>query len=90
MASSETQATDSAPSSPCELLLFSLWYSQKANAMSDQYAFGAYRLDAKSRTLFRGADVVALSTKAAELLVNLAQSAGQVWSSQLFVDRSSI
>jgi TolB-like protein/tetratricopeptide (TPR) repeat protein len=46
--------------------------------MSDHYEFGEYRLDARSRTLFRGQDDVYLPTKAAELLAVLLQSSGQV------------
>ena len=43
---------------------------------SGQYEFGAYRLEAHSRMLFRGGDRVALPPKVAELLVALVQAAG--------------
>ena len=46
--------------------------------VSDQYEFGAYRLDAQSRMLFREGDHVALPPKVAELLVALVQAAGRV------------
>src|SRR6202790_2304678 len=46
--------------------------------LSDQYEFGAYRLDAQSGMLFRGGDHVALPPKVAELLVAMVQAAGRV------------
>src|SRR5580698_3424516 len=46
--------------------------------LSDQYQFGAYRLDAQSGMLFRDGDHVALPPKVAELLVALVQAAGRV------------
>jgi len=45
--------------------------------VSGQYEFGAYRLDAQSRMLFREGDHVALPPKVAELLVALVQAAGR-------------
>jgi TolB-like protein/Tfp pilus assembly protein PilF len=45
---------------------------------SGQYEFGAYRLEAQSRMLFRGGDHVALPPKVAELLVALVQAEGRV------------
>jgi TolB-like protein/tetratricopeptide (TPR) repeat protein len=45
---------------------------------SGQFEFGAYRLDAQSRMLFREGDHVALPPKVAELLVALVQAAGRV------------
>jgi len=44
---------------------------------SGQYQFGAYRLDAQSRMLFREGDHMALPPKVAELLVALVQAAGK-------------
>ena len=44
---------------------------------SGQYEFGAYRLDAQSRMLFKEGDHVALPPKVAELLVALVQAAGR-------------
>jgi DNA-binding winged helix-turn-helix (wHTH) protein len=46
--------------------------------VSGQYEFGAYRLDAQSRMLFREGDRVALPPKVAELLIALVQAAGSV------------
>jgi TolB-like protein/Tfp pilus assembly protein PilF len=46
--------------------------------VSGQYEFGAYRLDAKSRMLYRGGDHVALPPKVTELLVALVQAPGGV------------
>jgi DNA-binding winged helix-turn-helix (wHTH) protein len=46
--------------------------------VSGQYEFGAYRLDAQSRMLFREDVRVALPPKVAELLVALVQAAGRV------------
>src|ERR1700736_609932 len=45
--------------------------------LSDQYEFGAYRLDAQSGMLFRDGDHVALPPKVAELLLVLVQAAGR-------------
>src|SRR5215469_11587681 len=44
---------------------------------SGQYEFGAYRLDAQGRLLFKGGDRVALPPKVLELLVALVQAAGK-------------
>jgi TolB-like protein/tetratricopeptide (TPR) repeat protein len=46
--------------------------------VSDHYEFGAYRLDAQSRMLFRDGDHVTLPPKVTELLVALVQAAGRV------------
>src|SRR5882724_8615097 len=46
--------------------------------VSGQYEFGAYRLDAQSRMLFREGDHVALPPKMTELLVALVEAAGGV------------
>ena len=54
---------------------------------SDQYEFGAYRLEAQSRLLFRGADHVALPPKVAELLVALVQAAGRALSREELTQR---
>jgi TolB-like protein/DNA-binding winged helix-turn-helix (wHTH) protein len=45
---------------------------------SGQYEFGAYRLDAQGRMLFKEGNHVALPPKVAELLVALVQAAGRV------------
>jgi TolB-like protein/Tfp pilus assembly protein PilF len=45
--------------------------------VSGQYEFGAYRLDAQSRMLFKEGDHVALPPKVAELLVALVQAGGR-------------
>ncbi len=45
---------------------------------SSQYEFGAYRLEAQARLLFRKGVHVALPPKVAELLVTLVQAAGRV------------
>lgn len=45
--------------------------------VSRQYEFGAYRLDVRSRMLFREGDHVALPPKVVELLVALVQAAGR-------------
>src|SRR5271170_3733713 len=46
--------------------------------VSAQYEFGAYRLDAQSRMLFREGDHVALPPKVTDLLVALVEAAGRV------------
>ena len=55
--------------------------------VSGQYEFGAYRLDAQSRILFRGGDHVALPPKVAELLVALVQAAGRVLTREQLLQR---
>ena len=54
---------------------------------SDQYEFGAYRLDAQSGMLFREGDHVALPPKVAELLVALVQAAGRVLTREELLQR---
>ena len=54
---------------------------------SGQYEFGAYRLEAQSRMLFRGGDHVALPPKAAELLVALVHAAGRVLTREELLQR---
>ena len=54
---------------------------------SGQYEFGAYRLDAHSRMLFREGDRVALPLKVTELLVALVQAAGRVLTREELVQR---
>jgi TolB-like protein/Tfp pilus assembly protein PilF len=46
--------------------------------VSGQYEFGAYRLDAQSRMLYRAGDHVTLPPKVTELLVALVEAAGGV------------
>src|ERR1700731_1790598 len=55
--------------------------------LSDQYEFGAYRLDARSGMLSRDGDHVALPPKVAELLVALVQAAGRVLTREELVQR---
>ena len=43
-----------------------------------QYEFGPFRLDAPTRALYRGAEFIALTPKAAEILLLLVQNAGQL------------
>src|SRR6266436_3645851 len=54
---------------------------------SGQYEFGAYRLEAQSRMLFRGGDHVALPPKVAELLIVLVQAAGRVLTREELLQR---
>src|SRR5580692_7550338 len=54
---------------------------------SGQYEFGAYRLEAQSRMLFRGGDHVALPPKVAELLIALVQAAGRVLTREELLQR---
>src|SRR5882762_11086640 len=42
------------------------------------YAFGEFRLDARSRVLFRGGEMVALYPKAIDVLIFLVESHGHV------------
>jgi TolB-like protein len=55
--------------------------------VSGQYEFGAYRLDAQSRMLFRGGDHVALPPKLAELLVALVEAEGKVLTREQLLQR---
>ena len=55
--------------------------------LSDQYEFGAYRLDVQSGMLFRDGDHVALPPKVAELLVALVQAAGRALTREELVQR---
>jgi TolB-like protein/Tfp pilus assembly protein PilF len=55
--------------------------------VSGQYEFGAYRLDAQSRMLFRGDDHVALPPKVAELLVALVEAEGRVLTREQLLQR---
>ncbi|MDB6009996.1 MAG: hypothetical protein JWL65_2246, partial [Gammaproteobacteria bacterium] len=52
-----------------------------------QYEFGAYRLEAQSRMLFREGDHVALPPKVAELLVALVQAEGRVLTREELLQR---
>jgi TolB-like protein len=54
---------------------------------ADLFEFGKYRLDSRSRMLFRGTEPVALAPKAAELLVVLVQAAGKVLSREELLRR---
>src|SRR5712675_2430473 len=54
---------------------------------SGQYEFGAYRLEAQSRTLFRGGDHVVLPPKVTELLVALVEAAGRVLTREELLQR---
>ena len=52
-----------------------------------QYEFGAYRLDAQSRMLFREGDHVVLPPKVTELLLALVQAAGRVLTREELLQR---
>jgi TolB-like protein/tetratricopeptide (TPR) repeat protein len=55
--------------------------------VSGQYEFGAYRLDAQSRMLFREGDHVALPPKVTELLVALVEASGGVLTREELLQR---
>jgi TolB-like protein/tetratricopeptide (TPR) repeat protein len=55
--------------------------------VSGQYKFGAYRLDAQSRMLFREGDHVALPPKLTELLVALVEAEGGVLTREQLLQR---
>jgi DNA-binding winged helix-turn-helix (wHTH) protein len=55
--------------------------------VSGQYEFGAYRLDAQSRMLFREGDHVALPPKLTELLVALVEAEGRVLTREQLLQR---
>jgi DNA-binding winged helix-turn-helix (wHTH) protein len=53
---------------------------------SEVYEFGDFRLDARSYRLFRGAERVSLTPKAAEVLIALVRAAGRVVSKEELLD----
>jgi TolB-like protein/tetratricopeptide (TPR) repeat protein len=55
--------------------------------VSGQYEFGAYRLDAQSRMLFKEGGHVALPPKVAELLIALVQAAGRALTREQLLQR---
>ena len=55
--------------------------------VSGQYEFGAYRLDAQSRMLFREGDHVAMPPKVTELLVALVEASGGVLTREELLQR---
>ena len=46
--------------------------------LAEHYEFGPFRLDAARRALYRGAEFIALTPKAAEILLLLLREAGRV------------
>ena len=52
-----------------------------------EYEFGPFRLDAARRALYRGNEFIALTPKAAEILVMLVQEAGRIVTKELLLDR---
>jgi len=52
--------------------------AQQRHASTVSYEFGPFRLDAGTRTLYRGDAFVALTPKAAETLLVLVEEAGRV------------
>ena len=53
-----------------------------------QYEFGPFRLDVASRALYRGAEFIALTPKAAEILLLLVQEAGRVVTKEQIFERA--
>jgi DNA-binding winged helix-turn-helix (wHTH) protein/tetratricopeptide (TPR) repeat protein len=58
-----------------------------ASKTAAQYEFGPFRLDAASRALYRNADFVPLTPKAAEILLLLVQEAGRVVTKEQLLER---
>ena len=52
-----------------------------------QYEFGPFRLDAARRALYRGSEFVAITPKAAEMLVLLVEEAGRVVTKEQILER---
>src|SRR5258707_14082074 len=57
-------------------------------AIAEQYRFGPFRLDASSRALYRGDEFIALTPKAAEILLLLVQEARRVVTKQQIFERA--
>src|SRR5690349_16514634 len=55
---------------------------------SAEYEFGPFRLDAARRALYRGADFVPLTPKAAEMLLLLVEEAGRVVTKEQILERA--
>ncbi|HEX4782065.1 MAG TPA: winged helix-turn-helix domain-containing protein, partial [Usitatibacter sp.] len=55
---------------------------------SAEYEFGPFRLDAERRALYRGAEFIALTPKAAEMLVLLVQEAGRIVTKEQLLERA--
>ncbi len=53
----------------------------------NEYEFGPFRLDGARLALYRGDEFVALTPKAAEILLMLVQEAGRVVTKDLLLDR---
>ncbi len=53
-----------------------------------QYEFGPFRLDAARRALYRGTEFVALTPKAAEMLLLLVEEAGRVVTKEQLLERA--
>src|SRR5580693_8980001 len=62
-------------------------FSGPTAMVSGQYEFGAYRLDAQSRMLFKEGGHVALPPKVAELLIALVQAAGRALTREQLLQR---
>src|SRR6266849_4689718 len=56
-------------------------------ALAGEYRFGAFRLDASIPALYRGAEFIALTPKAAEMLLLLVQEAGRVVTREQMMER---
>jgi DNA-binding winged helix-turn-helix (wHTH) protein/tetratricopeptide (TPR) repeat protein len=53
-----------------------------------EYEFGPFRLDAARRALYRGSDFIALTPKAAEMLLLLVEEAGRVVTKEQILERA--
>src|SRR3954469_12016845 len=61
--------------------------AQPATLGPARYEFGPFRLDAATRALYRGTDFVALTPKAAEILLLLVEEAGRVVTKEALLAR---
>ena len=59
-----------------------------STAAAVEYEFGPFRLDAERRALYRGTEFVALTPKAAEMLLVLVEEAGRVVTKEQLLERA--
>ena len=59
-----------------------------ASSVEQEYEFGPFRLDTARRALYRGTEFVALTPKAAEILVLLVEEAGRLVTKEQLLDRA--
>src|SRR4051812_16867246 len=59
-----------------------------ASQAHPEYEFGPFRLDAARRALYRGAEFIPLTPKAAQMLVLLVEQAGRIVTKEQILERA--